>query len=284
MTHIAVQLSCLQSAVASCPDSRSTLRCTSQCSEFGRYFCFSQQVPPLCVKHLTCINCLFTFALVALRSDCDGNGAGLRSVTAQLFPVGVPYFYMATESAQTCQDVCTYGGVTNMTNYFFTGFFNGQPTSLCALSIDGSWIPGSQLGNSTNCSVVVKDSSSTSDGMACACMSTSNTVGLADPNGRSCSDACYNSPFGQGASLPGSGSGHANEYACISTQNVGISNSFGNVILDSSSGNSSCLTASSTGGQATQSSAFSCACVFPTSFRRKLRLHRKDLAPLTASA
>lgn len=230
------------------------------------------------------LRCLSVFTFSALRSDCASASAGLRSASAQLFPVGVPYFYRATQGAQTCQDVCTYGGVTNMTNYFFTGFYNAQPTSLCALSIDGSWVPGSQRGNSTECSVVVENSSSTSDGMACACMSTSNTVGLADPNGRSCSDACYNSPFGQGASLPGSGSGHANEYACISMRNVGISNSFGNVILDSSSGNSSCLTASLKGGPATQSSAFSCACVFPTSFRRKLRLHRKDLATVIASA
>ena len=199
---------------------------------------------------------------------------------AQLFAAGAPYFYLATESAQTCQDVCTYGGVTNMTTYFFTGFYDAQPTSLCALSINGSWVPGSQRANSTECSVVVEDSSSTSDAMACACISTSETVGLADPNGSSCSDACYNSPFGQGASIPGG----ADEHACISSGNVGISNSFGNVILDSSNNSNSCLTASLTGGQATQSSAFSCACVFPTSFRRKLRLHRKDLAALTSSA
>lgn len=237
-----------------------------------------------CFNALPCVVCVSMFVMWALRFDCVCEGAGLRSVSAQLYPVGVPYFYRATAGAQTCQDVCTYGGVTNMTNYFFTGFYNAQPTSLCALLIDGSWVPGSQRGNSSKCSVVVENSSSTSDGMACACISTSNTVGLADPNGHSCSDACYNSPFGQGASLPGSGSGHANEYACISTQNVGLSNTFGNVILDSSSGNSSCLTASLTGGHATQASAFSCACVFPTSFRRKLRLHRKDLAALISSA
>lgn len=171
-----------------------------------------------------------------------------------------------------------------MTNYFFTGFYSGQPTSLCALSIDGTWVPGSQAANSTECSVVVENSSATSDGMACACISTSNTVGLADPNGGSCSDACYNSPFGQGASIPGSGSETANEYACISSRNVGISNSFGNVIVDPSSSSSSCLTASLSGGQPTRSSAFSCACVFPTSFRRKLRLHRKDLAASVSTA
>ena len=272
--------------MASCPGTWSTLSCTPRCSKSVRCFCFSQQVLPLCVvayaNALPCIARVTTLALAGLTFDSEG--AGFWSVTAQLFPVGVPYFYMATKSAQKCQDVCSYGGVTNMTNYSFTGFYNGQATSLCALSIDGSWVPGSQQGNSTECSVVVQNSTATSDGMACACMSTSNTVGLADPNGSSCSDACYNSPFGQGASLPGSGSGHANEYACISTPNVGISNSFGNVVLDSRSGNSYCLTASLTGGQATQSSAFSCACVFPTSFRRKLSRHRNDLAPLIASA
>lgn len=210
--------------------------------------------------------------------------AGLRIGSAQLFPVTAPYFYMATQSAQTCQQVCTYGGVTNMTNYFFTGFYNNQPTSLCALSINGNWVPGSQSPNSTECSVVVETSGATSNGMACACISTSNTVGLADPNGSSCSDACYNSPYGQGASIPGSGSGTTNEYACISSSNVGVTNSFGNVVVDSSSGNSSCLTAGSSGGQAAQSSTFSCACVFPTSFRRKLRLHRKDLTALAATA
>lgn len=203
--------------------------------------------------------------------------------TAQLFPVGAPYFYRATQSAQKCQDVCKYGGVTNMTNYFFTGFYSSQPTSLCALFIDGKWVPGSQPANSTECSVAVENNSATSDGMACACISTSNTVGLADPNGGSCSDACYNSPYGQGASIPGSGSSAAKEHACISTNNVGFSNSFGNVIADSSSGDSSCLTASLRGGQATRSSGFSCACVFPTSFRRKLRLHRKDMAGLSSS-
>ena len=206
--------------------------------------------------------------------------AGLRIGSAQLFPVSAPYFYMATQSAQTCQEVCTYGGVTDMTNYFFTGFYDNQLTSLCALSINGNWVPGSQSPNSTECSVVMETSGANSDGMACACISTSNTVGLADPNGSSCSDACYKSPYGQGAPIPGSGSSTSKEYACISSSNLGISNSFGNVVVDAGSGNSSCLTASPSGGQALQSSNFSCACVFPTSFRRKLRLHRKDLAAL----
>ena len=222
----------------------------------------------------------------AFTTNEDFVSAGFRSATAQLFPVGVPYFYKATQSAQRCQDVCTYGGVTNMTNYFFTGFYSGQQTSLCALFIDGNWVPGSQPANSTECSVAVENSSATSDGMACACISTSNTVGLADPNGGSCSDACYTSPFGQGASIPGSGSDPtaAKEHACVSTENVGFTNSFGNVITDSDTGDSSCLTASLRGGQATRSNAFSCACVFPTSFRRKLRLHRKDLLGLASTA
>ena len=210
--------------------------------------------------------------------------AGLQLGSAQLLPVTAPYFYLATQGAQSCQQVCTFGGVTNMTNYFFTGFYDNQPTSLCALSINGTWVPGSQPPNSTECSVVVQNSGAMSNGMACACISTSNTVGLADPNGSSCSDACYNSPFGQGASIPGSGSDTKNEYACIASSNVGITNSFGNVVQDPSSGNSSCLTASSRGSQAAQSSAFSCACVFPTSFRRKLRLHRKDLFAMDATA
>lgn len=210
-------------------------------------------------------------------------GTSFRSVTGQLYPVGVPYFYRVTQSVETCQDVCTHGGVTNMTNYFFTGFYSGQQNSLCALLIDGSWIPGSQPANSTDCFVSVENSSAPSDGMACACISTSNTVGLADPNGGSCSDACYTSPYGQGASIPGSGSSAAKEHACVSTDNVGFSNSFGHVIDDSNNGGS-CLTASLKGGQATQSSAFSCACVFPTSFRRKLRLHRKDLLGVTSTA
>lgn len=229
--------------------------------------------------------CTFVYmAVPALTSNETSAGTSFRSVTAQLFPVGVPYFYRVSQNAETCQDVCTYGGVTNMTNYFFTGFYSGQQTSLCALLIDGTWVPGSQPANATDCFVAAENSSATSDGMACACISTSNTVGLADPNGGSCSDACYTSPYGQGASIPGSGSSGAKEYACVSADNVGISNTFGNVIGDSNNGDSSCSTASLKGGQATQSSAFSCACVFPTSFRRKLRLHRKDLLGLTSTA
>ncbi|KAL0018183.1 hypothetical protein WJX77_007266 [Trebouxia sp. C0004] len=66
---------------------------------------------------------------------------GTHTASAQLYPVTAPYFYSATQSAQTCQEVCTYGGVTNMTNYFFTGFYNPQPTSLCGLDIDGrQWL------------------------------------------------------------------------------------------------------------------------------------------------
>ncbi len=211
--------------------------------------------------------------------------AGTRAVSAQLYPVTVPYFYLATQSAQTCEAVCTYGGVTNMTNYFFDGFYSSQPTSLCALSIDGSWVPGSQPSGQTDCSVVVENSGATSSGMACACINTNSSPGLASPIGYgTCSDACYDSPYGQGASIPGSGSDTTDSYACIASTNVGISNAFGNVVVDPVSKNATCLTASLTGGSATQSSGFSCACVFPNSFRRRLKLHRKDLTGFASAA
>ena len=210
--------------------------------------------------------------------------AGIRAGSAQLYSVSAPYFYMASENAQTCQAVCTNGGVTNMTNFFFSGFYDSKPTSLCALSIDGRWIPGSQAADQTDCSIGVQDSSATSDGMACACINTNNSPGLAAPAGyNTCSDACYNSPYGQGASLPASGSDNTNSYACVASNNVGISNAFGNVVLDQASGNATCVTASRNGGSAEQSYLFSCACVFPTTFRRKLQLHRKDLGQVAAA-
>lgn len=226
-------------------------------------------------------------AFCTLLSATDGNVgcAGLQAVSAQLYPVEAPYFYAATQDAQTCQEVCTYGGVTDMTSYFFTGFYSSEPTNLCALSIDGAWLPGSQPAGQTDCSVVVENSGATSNGMACACISTNNSPGLASPIGYStCSDACYDSPYGQGASIPGSGSDSTGAYACISSSNVGISNSFGNVVIDPSSNNATCLTASLTGGAATQSSSYSCACVFPTAFRRRLKVHRKGLTGLASVA
>lgn len=210
---------------------------------------------------------------------------GSHTASAQLFPVTAPYLYSATQNAQTCQEVCTYGGVTNMTNYFFSGFYNSLPTSLCALEIDGSWVPGSQLAGQTDCSVVVENSGATSNGMACACINTNNSPGLASPIGYStCSDACYDSPYGQGASIPGSGSDTTDAYGCIASNSVGISNAFGNVVMDPVSKNATCLTASLAGGAAMQSSSYSCACVFPTSFRRKLKLHRKDITGLASTA
>ncbi|DBB15067.1 TPA: hypothetical protein ACH3X3_004079 [Trebouxia sp. C0006] len=210
---------------------------------------------------------------------------GIYTASAQLFPVTAPYFYSATQNAQTCQEVCTYGGVTNMTNYYFTGFYSSQATSLCALDINGSWVPGSQPAGQTDCSVVIENSGATSDGMACACINTNNSPGLASPIGYStCSDACYDSPYGQGASIPASGSDTTDAYGCIASNNVGISNAFGNVVIDPVSNNATCLTASLTGGTATQSSSYSCTCVFPTSFRRKLKLHRKDITGLASLA
>lgn len=210
--------------------------------------------------------------------------AGIRTGSAQLNPTSAPFFFSATQEAQTCQEVCTLN-VTNMTNYYFNGFYDSQPTSLCALSIDGSWVPGSQPSGQTDCSVVVENSSATSNGLACACVNSNNSPGLASPIGyATCSDACYESPYGQASSLPGSGSDTSDAYACISSSNVGISNAFGTVVQDSMSGNSTCLTASLTGGSATQSSSYSCACVFPASFRRSLKLHRKELPGLVSAA
>ena len=213
------------------------------------------------------------------------TSAGISTVSAQLFPVSAPYFYAATQSAQTCQDVCTFGGVNGMTNYYFSGFYDSQPTSLCALSINGTWISGSQRAGSTECSVVVLTSGASSAGMACACINTNNSPGLASPVGYStCSDACYDSSYGTGSSIPGSGIDTRDTYACVSTDNVGVTNAFGNVVTDPASGNTTCLTASLTGGAATQSSSYSCACVYPTPARRRLTLHRKDLSALAAQA
>ena len=169
-----------------------------------------------------------------------------------------------------------------MTSYFFTGFYDSQPSSLCAVLVDGVWVTGSQAAGSTTCSILLDHSAGTlTPGMACACISTSNTVGLASPAAFSnCADACYNSPYGQGASIPGSES----SYACIATANVGISNAFGNIGFNSTSGTNMCLTASLTGGAGTSDSAYSCACVFPTAFRRKLQVHRKFAPGLVTSA
>ena len=248
---------------------------TYWCSEFCRW-----QVCPTTV--------LFSAFLRRLALSCltpPTTAAGIRPSAAQLFPVGAPYFYAATQNAQTCQDVCSFGGVTGMTSYFFDGFYSSQPSSLCALSIGGVWIAGSQPAGSTQCSVVVLNSGATSNGMACACINTNNSPGLASPVGyATCSDACYDSSYGQGASIPGSGSDTKDSSACIASANVGVSNAFGNVVQDPSTGVSSCLTANLTGGPATQSSSFSCACVFPTPARRRLTLHRKDLTALAAEA
>lgn len=209
------------------------------------------------------------------------NSAGVQLASAQLFPVSAPYFYMATQPSQTCQDVCTFGGVTDMTSYLFTGFYNNQPSSLCAVLIDGVWVTGSQPANSTTCSVLLNHSANTTTpGLACACISTSNSVGLANPSNYSnCADACYSSPYGQGASIPGAQS----SYGCIATPNVGISNAFGNVAFNSTSNTNMCLTASLTGGAGTSDASYSCACVFPTAFRRKLQVHRKSAAGSVAS-
>ena len=142
-----------------------------------------------------------------------------------------------------------------------------------------------QPAGSTQCSAVVLNSGATSNGMACACINTNNSPGLASPVGyATCSDACYESSYGRGASIPGSGSDTKDPSACIASDNVGVSNAFGNVVQDPSTGVSSCLTASLTGGPATQSSSYSCACVFPTPSRRRLTLHRKDLTALAAEA
>ena len=207
--------------------------------------------------------------------------AGLQLASAQLFPVEAPYFYLASQPDQTCHDVCSYGGVTDMTSYFFTGFYDNQVTSLCAVLIDGQWLPGSQRANSTTCSVLLDHSaSSVSAGLACACISTTNTVGLANPtNYSNCADACYSSPYGQAASIPGANSA----YACVSTANVGISNAFGNIALNSTTGINTCLTADLSGGAGASDPSYSCACVFPTPFRRKLQLHRKFGQPSVAS-
>lgn len=168
-----------------------------------------------------------------------------------------------------------------MTSYFFTGFYNNEPSSLCAVLIDGVWVSGSQPANSTTCSVLLDHSATTTTpGLACACISTSNSVGLASPsNFSNCADACYSSPYGQGAPIPGAQS----SYACVASSNVGISNAFGNIAYNSTSGTNMCLTASLTGGAGTSDSSFSCACVFPTVFRRKLQVHRKVVAGLVAS-
>ena len=209
------------------------------------------------------------------------TSAGTQLTSAQLFPVSAPYFYMATQPEQTCQDVCSFGGVTNMTSYFFTGFYDNQPSNLCAVSIDGVWVTGSQPAGATTCSVLLDHSADMlTPGLACACMSTSESVGLANPNTFSnCADACYNSPYGQGAAIPGARS----SYACIATENVGISNAFGNIAQNSTTGTDMCLTASLTGGAGTSDSSYSCACVFPTAFRRKLQVHRKYASASVAS-
>ena len=222
------------------------------------------------------------FSQGGIQLSCAMPGAGLQLASAQLFPVEAPYFYQASQHDQSCRDVCSNGGVTDMTSYFFTGFYDNQVTSLCSVLVDGQWIPGSQRANSTTCSVLLDHSAgNVTAGMACACISTTNSVGLADPrNYSTCADACYNSPYGQGASIPGA----SNAYACVSSANVGTSNAFGNVVLNSTTGSNTCLTADLSGGAGASDPSYSCACVYPTPFRRKLQLHRKFGQATVASA